>query len=151
MAIQTFRSIQVARREAVATIVLNKPPLNILDIAMIEEINEALLEIEADEGIRVAVFRTGIDKAFSAGVSIQDHLPDKIHEMIPKFHRIFRQLARTDKVTIAVVQGHCLGGGLELAAMCDLILADDSAVFGQPEIKLGQLPPVGIILLPHLI
>ena len=71
--------------------------------------------------------------------------------MIPRFHDVFRLLARSDRVTIAAVQGHCLGGGLELASACDLVIATESAQFGQPEIKLGQLPPVGIILLPRLI
>ena len=151
MQTQTYRTIQVEKRESIATIVLNKPPLNILDIAMIEEVRDALQMIEADANVRVIVFRGAGEKAFCAGVSIQDHLPDRIGEMIPKFHDIFRQLARTEKVTIAVVQGHCLGGGLELVSMCDLVVASEDAQFGQPEIKLGQLPPVGVILLPHLI
>jgi cyclohexa-1,5-dienecarbonyl-CoA hydratase len=151
METQTYRTIQVEQSEAVATIVLNKPPLNILDIAMIEELRDALRAIEADTAIRVIVFRAAGEKAFCAGVSIQDHLPDRIGEMIPKFHEIFRLLARTDRVTVAAVQGHCLGGGLELASMCDFIVAGDNAQFGQPEIKLGQLPPVGVILLPRLI
>ena len=70
--------------------------------------------------------------------------------MSPRFHNLFRLLAKTEKVTVAVVQGHCLGGGFELAAMCDLVVASEKAQFGQPEIRLGQLPPVGVILLPYL-
>jgi cyclohexa-1,5-dienecarbonyl-CoA hydratase len=127
------------------------PPLNILSIEMIDEIQDALRAIEADSGIRMIVFRAAGEKAFCAGVSIQDHTPDRIGEMIPRFHGVFRLLARTDKVTVAAAQGHCLGGGLELASICDLVIAADNARFGQPEIKLGQLPPVGIILLPHLL
>jgi cyclohexa-1,5-dienecarbonyl-CoA hydratase len=118
---------------------------------MMEEIAEALRTIEVDTTVRVIVFRAAGEKALCAGVSIQDHLPDRIREMILKFHEIFRLLARTDKVTIAAVHGHCLGGGLELAGMCDLIVASEDAQFGQPEIRLGQLPPVGVILLPRLI
>jgi cyclohexa-1,5-dienecarbonyl-CoA hydratase len=150
MATQTFQTIQVERTSAVAAIVLAKPPLNILDIAMIEEIGEALGTIESDPSVRVIVFRSLGEKAFCAGVSIQDHTPDKIGLMIPRFHDVFRLLARSDRVTIAAVQGHCLGGGLELASACDLVIAAESAQFGQPEIKLGQLPPVGVILLPRL-
>ncbi|HWP84008.1 MAG TPA: enoyl-CoA hydratase/isomerase family protein [Terriglobia bacterium] len=148
MATTTYRTIQAQQSGAVATITLSKPPLNILDLEMIEEVCAALEGIEAQSATRLIVFRAAGEKAFCAGVSIQDHTPDKIHQMIPRFHRIFRLLARTDKVTVAAVQGHCLGGGLELASMCDLIVAADNASFGQPEIKLGQLPPVGIILLP---
>jgi len=150
MGTQTFQTIQAERTDAVASIVLAKPPLNILDIVMIEEIREALGAIESDPAIRVIVFRSLGEKAFCAGVSIQDHTPDKIGRMIPRFHDIFRMLARSDKVTVAAVQGHCLGGGLELASICDLIIATENARFGQPEIKLGQFPPVGIILLPQL-
>jgi cyclohexa-1,5-dienecarbonyl-CoA hydratase len=149
MITQTYQTIQLEQSEAVSTIVLNKPPLNILDHAMIEEILDAL-QVIASSATRIIVFRAAGEKAFCAGVSIQDHTPDKISTMIPRFHEIFRVLARTDKVTVAAVQGHCLGGGLELVSICDLVIAAERAQFGQPEIKLGQLPPVGIILLPHL-
>ena len=150
MATKTYETIQIEEREAVATIVLNRPPLNILDITMIDEICDALRELEADPSVRVIVFRAAGEKAFCAGVSIQDHTPDKIAQMIPRFHGIFRQLGRSDKVIVAAVQGHCLGGGLELILICDLVIAAEKAQFGQPEVKLGQLPPVGIVLLPYL-
>ena len=150
MTTQRYHTIQLEECEAVATITLAKPPLNILDLAMIEEIRDALRAIESDPAVRIIVFRAAGEKAFCAGVSIHDHTPEKIGEMIPRFHDIFRLLARTDKVTVAAVQGHCLGGGLELICICDLVVASENAQFGQPEIKLGQLPPVGIILLPHL-
>ena len=151
MARAAYESIQVARVGPVYSIELSKPPLNIIDIAMMEEIREALQDAEANLDVRVTAFRGAGPNAFSAGVSIQDHAPDRIEEMIRCFHGIFRQLARTEKVTLAVVHGHCLGGGFELASMCDLVVASEDARFGQPEIKLGQLAPVGVILLPHLI
>ena len=146
-----YASIKVACLGPVCSIELHKPPLNIIDIAMMEELQAALREADADPDVRVVAFRGAGPKAFCAGVSIQDHTPDRLGEMIPRFHGIFRQLARTDKVTLAVVDGHCLGGGFELAMMCDLVVASENAQFGQPEIKLGQLAPVGVILLPHLI
>ena len=144
-------SIEVAHLGPVYSIELNKPPLNIIDIAMMQEMQVALQEADANRDIRVIAFRGGGPKAFSAGVSIPDHTPDRIEEMIRCFHGIFRQLARTERITLAVVRGHCLGGGFELASMCDLVVASEDAQFGQPEIKLGQLAPVGVILLPHLI
>lgn len=146
-----YQSIRVDHAGAVCSIELDKPPLNILDIAMMEEMQAALAEAEEDEGLRALVFRGAGEKAFSAGVSIQDHTPDRIEQMIRQFHGIFWRLARTEKVTVAAVQGHCLGGGLELASMCDLVVAAQDARFGQPEIKLGQFPPVGVVLLPYLI
>ena len=151
MATQTYQKIQVGVLGPVCSIELNKPPLNILDLAMIDEVQAALRDADADPNVRVVVFRGAGPKAFCAGVSIQDHTPDHIGEMIPRFHGIFRQLARTDKITLAVVHGHCLGGGFELAAMCDLIVASEDAQFAQPEIKLGQLAPVAVVLLPYLI
>ncbi len=146
-----FQTILVEREGAVASIILNKPPLNIIDLAMIHEIRTALEHLEGDSGIRVLVFRGAGEKGFSAGVSVQDHTPDRVAYLIPAFDDIFRLMSRTDKVTVASVQGFCLGGGLEVALMCDLVVASEKAQFGQPEIKLGQLAPIGLILLPHLV
>lgn len=146
-----YQTIKVGHFGPVYSIELNKPPLNILDIPMMEEIQAALEEADTDSGLRALVFRGAGEKAFSAGVSIEDHTPDRIEQMIRQFHGIFRRLSKTEKVTVAIVQGHCLGGGFELAAMCDLVIAAEDAQFGQPEIKLGQFPPVGVVLLPYLI
>ena len=148
---QMFRSIATSSKEAVFSIVLSKPPLNIIDIGMIEEICAALRQADADPNLQVIVFRGAGPKGFSAGVSVQDHTPERVGELIPKFDDIFRLLVRTNKITVAAVHGFALGGGFELAAMCDLVVATENAQFGQPEIKLGQLAPVGVILLPHLI
>lgn len=146
-----FQTLRVERQGPLCSIILNKPPLNIIDLAMIEEIRTVLKQVEGDHTIHVLVFRGAGEKGFSAGVSVQDHTPDRIGEMIPAFDNIFRLMAKTDKITVAAVQGFCLGGGLEIALMCDLIVASERAQFGQPEIKLGQLAPIGLILLPHLI
>ncbi len=150
MAEQNYQTIQVDRLGPVCSITLNKPPLNIIDLAMIEELCAALEEVESQPETNVIVFRGSGPKGFSAGVSIQDHKPDRAPYVIPRFNDIFRLLAKTDKVTVAVVHGICLGGGCELATMCDLIIAAESAKLGQPEIKLGQPPPVGLILMPYL-
>src|SRR6266850_1537527 len=95
-----FRSIQVERRGSVYSIELNKPPLNIIDMEMMQEIQTVLREIEDDPEIRFIILRGAGEKGFSAGVSIQDHTPDKIGEMIPRFHAIFRLLSRTEKITV---------------------------------------------------
>jgi cyclohexa-1,5-dienecarbonyl-CoA hydratase len=146
-----FQMIRVENQNGAYSIILNKPPLNIIDLAMIHEIRTALEHAQADPAVRAIVFRGAGEKGFSAGVSVQDHTPDRVAYLIPAFDDIFRLLARTDKITVASVQGFCLGGGLEIAIMCDLIIASEKAQFGQPEIKLGQLAPIGLILLPHLV
>jgi cyclohexa-1,5-dienecarbonyl-CoA hydratase len=151
MTTSSYSTIAVHAAGPVLTIELRRPPLNIIDITMMGEISDALAHAEADAAVRFIVFRAAGEKAFCAGVSIQDHLPATIERMIVSFHKIFRQLAKTDRIVIAAVEGHCLGGGLELVSMCDLVVATETAQFGQPEIKLGQMPPVGVILLPHLI
>lgn len=151
MSAPEFQAIRVERQGDVCSIVLNKPPLNIIDFTMIQEIREALRQLAREESVRVIVFSGAGPKGFSAGVSVQDHAPDRVQEVIPAFDDIFRLLGRSEKITVAAVHGFCFGGGLELAMMCDLVVAAENAQLGQPEIKLGQIAPVGLILLPHLI
>lgn len=145
-----FSSIICEIRENVARITLNQPPLNIIDIPMIGEMHSALARVQSASEVKVLI----IDhqgKAFSAGVSIQDHTPDKVGEMIEKFHGMFRLLNSLAAPTLALVDGMALGGGCELAVFCDMVIASDRATFGQPEIKVGVFPPVAAVLFPHLI
>ncbi len=121
-------------------ITLSDPPLHILDIAMLEELRDALGRITNDRHALI-LDATG-EKAFSAGASVQDHLGDRVSAMLERFHECFRILARLDLVTVALVRGAALGGGCELALACDFVLASDRARFGVPEIQLGVFPPV---------
>jgi len=89
-------------------------------------------------------------KAFSAGVSIVEHKPETIVMMLNEFHRMFEHLHFITSPSLALVQGPALGGGCELALFCDLVLADENATFGQPEIKLGFFAPIAAIILPQL-
>jgi cyclohexa-1,5-dienecarbonyl-CoA hydratase len=147
---QEFSSIACEIRDSVAKITLNQPPLNILDIPMIEEISAALTRIQSNGGAKIlALGHEG--KAFSAGVSIKDHAPDKVAEMLEKFHGMFRLLDSLSVPTLALVDGMALGGGCELAVYCDIVIASDRAIFGQPEIKVGVFPPVAAVLFPQLI
>ena len=137
-------------RDRLARITLNLPPLNIMDIPMIDELQNALLRIQRDHSVKVLVLDHQ-GKAFSAGVSIQDHGPDKVGLMLEKFHGVFRLLGSLAMPSLALVDGMALGGGCELAVFCDLVLASDRASFGQPEIKVGVFPPVAAVVFPHLI
>lgn len=141
-------SIALERRDRVATITLQRPPLNILDLATIDGLRRCLAELMADSDLQVLLLQGGGEKAFSAGVAVEDHSPDKIPTMLREFHGAITILRDMPAITIAVVQGHCLGGGMELAAGCDLIVASDDSRFGQPEIKLGCLPPLAAALYP---
>jgi cyclohexa-1,5-dienecarbonyl-CoA hydratase len=135
---------------AVARIELRNPPLNVIDIAMMEELAQSLAEMEARNDISVIVL-SGTGKAFSAGVDVAAHSPDKVEEMLAKFHAVIRTLVATTKVTIASVHGLCLGGGAELAMVCDLAYTIDDAEWGFPEIRLACFPPVACAALAALV
>jgi cyclohexa-1,5-dienecarbonyl-CoA hydratase len=134
----------------VARIELRHPPLNIIDVPMMEELAQVLSEIEFRQDIAVIVFR-GEGKSFSAGVDVAAHTPDKVEEMLAKFHGVIRALVATKKVTIAAVHGHCLGGGAEFAMVCDVVYTTEDAQWGFPEIKLGCYPPVACAALAALV
>ncbi len=121
-------------------ITLDDPPLHILDLAMLEDLQSALSRVRNDR--HCLIIDAAGDKAFSAGASVQDHLGDRVVTMLQRFHDCFRTLASLDLVTIALVKGVALGGGCELALACDFVLASDRSRFGQPEINLGVFPPV---------
>ena len=97
------------------------------------------------------VVLSGEGKAFSAGVDVAAHTPDKVEAMLLKFHAVIRALVASKKVTIAAVQGHCLGGGAEMAMVCDIVYTTASAEWGFPEIKLGCYPPVACTALAALV
>ena len=144
-------SIIVTRQERVVTITLDRPPLNILDLPTITRLGQVLEELRDDSDLQVLVLRGAGEKAFSAGVAVQDHTADKVPTMIAEFHGAIEGLRELPAVTVGLVQGHCLGGGMELAAGCDIILATEESRFGQPEIKLGCYPPLAAALYPTLI
>jgi cyclohexa-1,5-dienecarbonyl-CoA hydratase len=129
---------------------LQNPPLNVINIAMMEEMAEALVEIEARPDVLVIVF-AGSGKHFSAGVDIAAHTADKVEAMLAKFHAVIHLLVSSKKVSIAAVHGHCLGGGAELALVCDLVYTAESATWGFPEITLGCYPPVAVTALAAVV
>jgi cyclohexa-1,5-dienecarbonyl-CoA hydratase len=148
-AISTSR-IAIETGVSVAGIALSNPPLNVIDLPMMEELAQTLAEIDSRPDIATIVF-SGEGKAFSAGVDVAAHTPDKVEEMLAKFHSVIRALVATKKITIAAVHGHCLGGGAELALVCDMVFTSDSAQWGFPEIKLGCYPPVACTALAALV
>ena len=140
-----FLNVEVA--DGIATITLNRPPVNVLHIPMMAELNDALATV-LSEGNLAALVLGAEGKAFSAGVDVSDHTAEKVGEMIAQFHGIFRKLGATDVLTIAAVNRAALGGGCEVATFCDIVLASDRAKFGQPEVQVGVLPPVAACILP---
>ena len=147
---RAYQYIKAVEASEVLRIILANPPLNILNIEMMEEINSALERIKLKPGIKVLVIAAE-GRAFSAGVSIEDHLGGRANQMLIVFDRIFRQLHSLPCVTVAAVQGAALGGGAELAAFCDVVVASDNAKIGQPEIKAGVFAPIAALHYPNRI
>ncbi len=145
-----YQFIEVSCQDEVAALVLNRPPLNVMDIAMIKEINAGLAELQKNGAAKVLLIKAE-GKAFSAGVDVADHTPDKVDEMMSEFHRTFELLHGFTIPVIAAVDGAALGGGCELAIYCDMVVASERAKFGQPEIKVGVFPPIAAAMFPRLI
>ncbi len=130
----------------IARLQLSAPKGNILDRCMIAELSAALDECRKHALHAIVISADG--PHFSFGASVEDHLPDSIAPTLAALHALLRQLADATAPTIAAVQGQCLGGGFELVLGCDLVLAEESARFACPEIKLGVFPPAASALLP---
>ncbi|HEV2799692.1 MAG TPA: enoyl-CoA hydratase-related protein [Pyrinomonadaceae bacterium] len=148
----SYQHIKFTVEDRVGRISLARAPLNVLNIAMMREVGSALEECSRARDMVAIVFEAAPpSRAFSAGVAIEEHVSETIYQMLESFHNIFRALEVMAKPTLALVDGAALGGGCELVAACDIVLATERARFGQPEIKLGVFPPVAAIMLPRII
>lgn len=136
--------ILTERHDKVGLIRLNRPEaLNALCDQLMEELAEALLAFDADPAI-AAIVLTGSEKAFAAGADIREMQPRRYPDVLfDDFIAKWETITRVKKPVIAAVAGYALGGGCELAMMCDIIIAADNAKFGQPEINLGVIPGAG--------
>ena len=139
--------IELAHNGQVARVTLAAPKANILDKAMMLGLSTALEELAAQKNLK-AIVLAGAGAHFSFGASIEEHLPDRIGDTLAHLRNLLQKIAAAPAPMIAAVRGQCLGGGFELALACDLIVAEESAQFGLPEIKLGVFPPAGAALLP---
>lgn len=142
-------SLLVSTDEGVGRLTLNDPPLNILTRELLGRIRTALDALAADTSLGALVL-SAVGDHFSAGADVKEHLPPEHSELIPEFIETIRALDAFPAPVLAAVQGRCLGGGFELVQAADLILAGESAVFGQPEIRLGVIAPAACALLPRL-
>ncbi len=142
--------VKLEKNQAIARIILDRPKHNVLDIQMMNALNTILADVADDQELKGVVI-SGEGRSFCAGVEVADHKPEKADLMITTFNRIFELIHALEIPTISAVHGACLGGGMELAIACDIVVAAESAVLGQPEIKLGFLPPYAAIRLPQLV
>lgn len=151
----TFREpdvpITIDKKERRIFITWERPPLNVLDIALLNELDQALSKCTDDSGADLVVLKGAGTRAFSAGVDIRDHTKEKVPEMLEVVHGVVRKLLALPQVTLAAVRGACLGGGCEIASSCDLIVASEESTFATPEIRVGCYPPVALTRFSHLI
>ncbi|MEN8144167.1 MAG: enoyl-CoA hydratase-related protein [Gemmatimonadota bacterium] len=147
---QDLRYMNLRREGGTATIELDHPPLNVLHIPMLQELDAVLAGLSSDPELKLLVL-TATGKAFCAGVDVADHTAERVEFMIETFHSAIGRLLRFNAPVVGALNGAALGGGCELALACDVILASSRAKLGQPEIKLGVFPPVAAALLPRLV
>jgi len=145
-----FRRIVVNQQIPFVRITLNNPPLNIIDLEMMGELLGALEQIETIREVSAIVF-AGSERAFSSGVDIASHSPERVRQMLAAFHSVLREVVATRKLTIASVRRHCLGGGAELALLCDMVYASPDSVWGFPEIQVGCFSPVASVAVASII
>ena len=145
-----LKHLKFEKSDAVARITLDRPKFNMMNIEMMDELNGLFEALMQDDDLKCIVLDAE-GKHFCTGVEVADHKPDKVDDMIATFNRIFELTEQIEVPIIASVQGYCLGGGMELAIACDVIVAAESAQFGQPEIKVGFFPPYAAMRLPQLI
>ena len=135
-------------KDRTASVTIERPPLNVLDLATLRELDGALGSIAENNKVDFLVLRGGGTRAFSAGVDVKDHTREKVPEMLETVHGVIRKLLSLPQITIASVRGACLGGGCELASSCDLLLAAEDSFFATPEINVGCYPPVALARFP---
>ena len=145
----SYQYIETQFKEGLGTITLNRPPVNILNIATMEEINDQLNAWQGKKDLKVVLFNAK-GKCFSAGVDVGEHMGDLAPKMIGAFHRMFRLMDTLGIPTVASVYGSCLGGGCELAVFCDLVVSSEGAKYGQPEIQVGVFPPIAAQIMPRI-
>jgi cyclohexa-1,5-dienecarbonyl-CoA hydratase len=145
-----LKHLKFEKINAVARITLNRPKFNMMNIEMMDELNDRLEALANDNDLKCIVFAAA-GKHFCTGVEVADHKPDNVDDMMATFNRIFELTEQLEVPIIASIQGYCLGGGMELAIACDVIVAAEGAQFGQPEIKVGFFPPYAAMRLPQLV
>ena len=145
-----YKNIILEKKAGITKLIINRPPVNVINLETLNEINLALTELKNDNDTRVLLIRGSGTRAFCAGVEVKDHLGDMLPKMFNEFGRLFLLLRDLGKPTIAVVNGIALGGGCEIIAGCDMAVAAEKASMGQPEIQLGGLAPVAAALFPRI-
>jgi len=144
------QTIRTSFADGVARLTFARPKHNVFNIAMMQELNAALESLNAEKDLKCVVI-LGEGPSWCAGVDVGDHRPEMVDQMIGAFNQALQSIEAIPVPVIAAVHGACLGGGMEFAIACDMVVAAKKAKFGQPEVKLGFFPPYAAIRLPLLV
>ena len=139
--------LEFLHNNSVARIILDDGKGNVLDSIMMGELAELLNLFKEKNDLKLITFE-GAGKHFSFGASVEEHTKENAPKMLRVFHQLFYTITDLSIPTLAKISGQCLGGGLELALVCNFLFADKSANLGQPEILLGVIPPPASVILP---
>lgn len=142
--------IEYNYNNSIAKIILDNGKGNILDSGMMNELHLLFNEFKSMNNLKLISFE-GAGSHFSFGASVEEHTKENAPAMLSNFNKLFYELIDLSIPTCAKISGQCLGGGMELAIMCDFLICDKTAKFGQPEIVLGVFAPVASLLLPYKI
>ena len=150
VAAQGYKFIQFDTSTFAARIILNHPPYNVLTVPMMTEMAEAIESLNGRNDIKCIMMESS-QKAFSAGISLEDSRPERVFQTLDAFNRVVHAFSDISKPLLIMVNGPAIGAGSELVAFGDVVLATPNARFAQPEVKMGVFPPFAAIMLPALI
>ena len=147
-----YQYIQLEVADSVAWLTMNRPPYNVLTADMMLEMARAIDSLREERAVRVIVLQAAPGcTAFSAGVAVEDSRPERAFQTLEAMQSVFNNFLETSKPVVTVINGPAIGGGCELAALGDIIVATPKARFAQPEVRLGVFPPLAAVILPHFI
>lgn len=148
----TYQYVEMEIADNIAWLTMKRPPYNVLTADMMQEMARAIGELHEERSVRVVVLQASKEcTAFSAGVAVEDSRPERAFQTLEAMQAVFNNFLETSKPVVTVVNGPAIGGGCELAALGDIIIATPKARFSQPEVKLGVFPPLAAVILPHVI
>lgn len=146
----SYQNIRIEREDQWAKLVLDRDGGNLLNIDVMEEMNEALLELRGEPGLEVLVV-CGSGTTFCEGLDMAEHRRERLQRLLQVYSRIFETIRMIDMVTVAAVNGKAWGSGFELALGCNLIVAAEGASFRLPEVEHGVIPHIAAIILPRVV
>jgi len=148
---EEFKFVQYKVQAPVARLTLNRPAKNLLDERFLSEIARGIELLHEKDDVKLILIDSAIPKVFSGGIDVREYTTERVFQMLDAFHRVFTAMIDVGKPVMVIVNGDAIGGGSELAAFGDLVVATPNARFAQPEIRLGVFPPLASTIFPYIV